>query len=225
MVVINLAGKIVVGADEASRGLIVGPMVIGVCAIDEEMSIKFRNFGIKDSKRYTTTTKLHAHADFIKKNALAWSVKVLSAKVLNNFNKSGMSMDEAEAYAFFRGLEDIIKKVPDINEYQVDNFQAKDKLRSLLQKNTKMKNIKLIILPKADAKYISVGAGSILARDQSLKELVKIRKKYGDFGSGSTSDKKTITWLENHYLQNRSWPTDIIRTYWKTITNIEKKFK
>ncbi len=220
-----MAGKIVAGADEAGRGLIVGPMVIGVCAIDEEMSIKFRNFGIKDSKKYTTTNKLHAHADFIKKNALAWSVKVLSAEVLNNFNKSGMSMDEAEAYAFFRGLEDVIKKAPGITDYQVDNFQAKGKLRSLLQDNPKMKDIKLIILPKADAKYISVGAGSILARDQSLKELTKIRTKYGDFGSGSTSDRKTITWLKDHYLQYRSWPDEIIRTYWKTITNIENELK
>lgn len=220
-----MTGKIVVGADEAGRGLIIGPMVIGVCAIDEEMSIKFRNFGIKDSKMYSTTKKLQAHADFIKKNALAWSVKILSAKVLNNFNKNGMSMDEAEAYAFFRGLEEVIKKVPAIDEYQVDNFQAKGRLRSLLQEKPKMKNIKLIILPKADAKYISVGAGSILARDQSLKELAKIRTKYGDFGSGSTSDQKTRTWLKNHYLQNRSWSNDIVRTYWKTITNIEKELK
>jgi len=220
-----LTGKIVVGADEAGRGLVIGPMVIGVCAVDEEMSVKFRKFGIKDSKKYSTTNKLQAHADFIKKNALAWSVKILSAKVLNNFNRNGMSMDEAEAYAFFRGLEDIIKKVPDITEYQVDNFQAKGKLHSLLKENPKMKDIKLIILPKADAKYISVGAGSILARDQSLKELAKIRTKYGNFGSGSTSDQKTITWLKNHYLQNRSWPNDIIRTYWKTITNIEKELK
>ena len=220
-----MTGRIVVGADEAGRGLIIGPMVIGVCAIDEATEKKFRDFGITDSKKYTTTRKLHAHADFIKRNSLAWSVKVLSAKVLNNFKKNGMTMDEAEAFAFFRALEEISKKIPAIDEYQVDNFQARGKLRSLMKENSNLNKIKLIILPKADAKYISVGAGSILARDQSLKELTKIRNKYGDFGSGSTSDQKTRTWLKNYYLKNNSWSEEIIRTYWKTIENIEKELK
>ena len=217
--------KIVVGADEAGRGIIIGPMVIGAVALDEIREKQLKNFGIKDSKKYSSINKIRAHADYIKKNSLAWSVIELSAEVLNNFNKNGMTMDEAEAYAFYRAIEDIAKKVKNISEFQVDNFQAVKKLKSLLKNNEITKNIDLIVLPKAELKYIAVGGGSILARTKSLEEMEKISKKYGNIGSGSTSDKTTIKWLREYYNENKTWPEKIVRTYWKTIKNIEKEFE
>ncbi|NHJ84841.1 MAG: ribonuclease HII [Asgard group archaeon] len=216
--------KIVVGADEAGRGLIIGPMTIGACAIDDEIESIFWEVGIKDSKKYTTIKKIDAHVNVIKKQAIAYSVIILQADILNNFNKNGMTMDEAEAYAFFRALEEITQKVDNISEYQVDNFQAVNKLKSLMKDNDTTKKIKLITSPRAESKYISVGAASLLAKQKATQELDKIRDKFGDFGSGSTSDKKTIRWLTEYYDKNRSWPTKIVRTYWKTVTNIEKKF-
>ncbi|NHK30308.1 MAG: ribonuclease HII [Asgard group archaeon] len=218
-----MSNQIVVGADEAGRGLIIGPMVIGACAVNEEILEVFKKIGIKDSKRYTSQQKLNFHVDKIKKKALAWSVKDLPADVLTNFNKNGMTMDEAEAYTFYRALEEIQKKIPKIKEYQVDNFQAVGRLKMLMKQNSKMKDIKLIVLPKAESKYIAVSAGSLLARAKSLSELDKIRKKYGDFGSGSTNDKRTINWLKNYYKQNSSWPEKIVRVYWKTIEKIERE--
>jgi len=214
-------GKIVVGADEAGRGLIIGPMTIGACAINDSIKQQFERIGIKDSKNYSSHNKISAHAELIKRVSLAWSVKTLSAEVLTNYNKNGMSMDEAEAYAFFRAIEDIAKKVPKIAEYQVDNFQAVGKLRSLLKENKSTRDVKLIVTPRAEKEFIAVGAGSVLARNASLEELRKIRTEYGDFGSGSTNDKKTINWLKQYYKKNRSWPKKIVRVYWKTMQRLE----
>jgi len=217
-------GKIVVGADEAGRGLIIGPMVIGACAVDDDVKQRFQRIGIRDSKNYSSHKRIKAHAEFIKKESLSWSIKTLTADVLTNYNKNGMSMDEAEAYAFFRAIEDIAKKIPAISEYQVDNFQAVSKLRSLLKENKSTSNVKLIVTPKAEKEFIAVGAGSVLARNASLDALQDIRAKYGDFGSGSTNDKKTINWLKQYYKQNHSWPK-IVRVYWKTIDRLEKELK
>jgi ribonuclease HII len=220
----NLTKKIVIGADEAGRGLIIGPMVIGACAIDDDIKIKFEDWNIRDSKSYSSLKRLQEHTNLIKGQALAFDEQVITAKVLTNFNKEGLSMDVAEAYAFYKAIENISKKVKDIHEIQVDNFQAKGILRKQLKSNEKLKNVKLIILPKADSKYIAVGAGSILARYRAITELSKLKEKYGNFGSGSTSDKRTIAWLKKYYSQNKSWP-DIVRTYWKTIDRIEKEIK
>ncbi|MGC9779969.1 MAG: ribonuclease HII [Candidatus Heimdallarchaeota archaeon] len=217
--------KIVVGADEAGRGLIIGPMVIGASAIDNSIADNFRQLGIKDSKKYTSVRKIDEHANAIKKTSFAWSVKVLSAEVLNNFNKNGMTMDEAEAFAFFRAIEEIVKKVKGVQEYQVDNFQAVARLKSLLKKNNSTRHIKLIVMPKAESKYIAVSAGSILARSKSLHELSNIRNKYGNFGSGSTNDIKTINWLKQYYRENQKWPSKIVRTHWKTIDRLEREIK
>ncbi len=218
-------GKIVVGADEAGRGLIIGPMTIGACAVNDSIKQQFERIGIKDSKNYSSHNKISAHAELIKRVSLAWSVKTLSAEVLTNYNKNGMSMDEAEAYAFFRAIEDIAKKVPKIAEYQVDNFQAVGKLRSLLKENKSTRDVKLIVTPRAEKEFIAVGAGSVLARNASLEELRKIRTEYGDFGSGSTNDKKTINWLKQYYKKNRSWPKKIVRVYWKTIQRLENEIE
>jgi len=214
---------IVVGADEAGRGLIIGPMVIGACAIDEQLAKEFLQLGIKDSKNYHSQEKLRTHAELIKEKSLAWSLKVLTARDLNNFNKSGLTMDEAEAYAFFRALESIAAKVGNITTFQVDNFQAVKTLRRLLKQSDELKETRLIVCAKADTKYIAVSAGSILARAKTLSELGKIRKRFGDFGSGSTSDSRTIAWLRNYYQEHHSWPTEIVRVYWKTIKEIEQK--
>ena len=75
--------KIVVGADEAGRGLIIGPMTIGACAIDDKIESIFWEVGIKDSKKYTTIKKIDAHVNVIKKQALAFSVITLQSDILN----------------------------------------------------------------------------------------------------------------------------------------------
>ena len=219
-----LLNKIVAGADEAGRGLIIGPMTIGAVASNDEINNLFKRSGIKDSKKYSSLRKLQEHANFIRKSALSFSIKTLDADVLTNFNKNNMTMDEAEAFGFFRAVEEITEKVGQIEEYQVDNFQAISLLRKLLKENRKTENVKLIVLPKAEEKYVAVSAGSILAREKSLIELEKIRRKYGNFGSGSTNDKQTINWLKNYYQKNGSWPNKIVRTFWKTTKKIEDEF-
>lgn len=215
----------VVGADETGRGIIIGSMFIGACAITPAIAESFRDMGIRDSKRYTSIRKLKAHAEIIKQRSLAWRTTKLSAQTLNNFNKNNMSMDEAEAYGFFQTLQEIVNEIDGVQEFRVDNFQEAKKLRQLMSKESTTKNITLIISPRAESKYVSVSAAAIIARVASLKELEAIRVKYGDFGSGSTSDRRTIDWLREYYKNHRSWPTEIVRTYWRTIDKIEKEFR
>ncbi|MHA1504696.1 MAG: ribonuclease HII [Candidatus Heimdallarchaeota archaeon] len=215
---------IVAGADESGRGLVIGPMTIGVCAVDYKIINQFREMGLKDSKKYSTQKELFQHAKYIKYYSKAWSVKVITAKVLTNYNKNNMTMDQAEAYAFFHSLQEITNKEKNIAEFQVDNFQAVKELENLMAQDKYTRDIKLIVLPKADTKYIAVSAGSVLARAELLTRLQDLTQKHGYFGSGSTNDKKTITWLKKYYIKHKSWP-DIVRTYWKTIKNIEKEIE
>ncbi|MBD3192208.1 MAG: ribonuclease HII [Candidatus Heimdallarchaeota archaeon] len=221
----KLNQKVIVGADETGRGIIIGSMFIGACAITPSQEQSFRDWGVRDSKRYTSIGKLKAHAQLIKQHSLAWRTKKLSAETLNNFNKNNLTMDEAEAYTFFQILQEIVEEIKAVQEFRVDNFQEAKKLRQLMSKDPTTKNITLIISPKAESKYVSVSAAAILARVASLEELEKIRVKYGDFGSGSTSDKRTINWLRNYYKTHQSWPTEIVRTYWKTIDKIEREVR
>lgn len=43
----------VAGVDEAGRGPVIGPLVIGVAVIDEKNIERLRDIGVKDSKQLT----------------------------------------------------------------------------------------------------------------------------------------------------------------------------
>ena len=78
---------------------------------------------------------------------------------------------------------------------------------------------------KADVKYPVVSAASILAKVTRDWEIEKIKKKIKqDFGSGYTSDPRTVKFLKENY---EKYP-DIFRKSWisfKTVVNNKNQRK
>ena len=68
---------------------------------------------------------------------------------------------------------------------------------------------------KADFNHVVVGAASILAKVTRDAEIEKIKQKIGiDFGSGYSSDPKTINFLKEH--ANDTKLKGIFRESWST---------
>ncbi len=57
-------------------------------------------------------------------------------------------------------------------------------------------NPQIVSKHKADEIFPVVSAASIIAKVNSDNQIKKLRSKYGDFGSGYLSDKKTISFLK-----------------------------
>ncbi|HQT44653.1 MAG TPA: hypothetical protein PLO51_01630 [Candidatus Micrarchaeota archaeon] len=75
---------------------------------------------------------------------------------------------------------------------------------------------------KAESRFPVVAAASIIAKVARDGFIEKIKKEIGiDFGSGYTSDPRTIAFLQEHAYDANVKP--YLRTKWKTLDNIRQK--
>lgn len=72
---------------------------------------------------------------------------------------------------------------------------------------------------KADDLYPIVSAASIIAKDKRDTLIEELKEKYGDFGSGYPSDKRTVDFLRNWIKKNKKVP-DFARKSWETVKKI-----
>ena len=143
----------ILGVDEAGRGPMAGPLVVGGVIFPED----FYDERINDSKKLTEK-KREALYDFIIENALAYQIEVLSVEEVDKLNVYEASRT---------GMKRIVASLePD--------FTLSDAMP--------LGDIPHLSIIKGDAKSLSIGAASILAkvtRDRIMKEYGKQYPEYG----------------------------------------------
>ena len=146
------------GIDEAGRGPLAGPVVVGAVIMPKDSFIE----GVNDSKKVSEKKREKLY-DEITQNAIAWSVGIVDQKTIDEIN-----ILNATKLALKKALEGLEKR-PDI--IMVD---ALDKMDTL--------GIPYISVIKGDAKVYSIAAASIVAkvtRDRIMREWDEIYPKYG----------------------------------------------
>lgn len=209
---------LVLGVDEAGRGPVMGPLVIGAVLMEQEDIPKLQHLGVKDSKLLTPK----------KRESLFWEI-AKTAKAYEIIMIFPNEIDEAIASPNLNlNWLEAIKTAQLINQLNPDeaildcpstNTKAYADYLKVYLKN---KNIKIIAEHKADVKYAIVSAASIIAKVTRDKEIEKLKEKYGDFGSGYPSDPKVKEFLEKNWnkhegLFRKSWST------WQRFKNGEKQ--
>lgn len=143
----------ILGVDEAGRGPMAGPLVVGGVIFPED----FYDERINDSKKLTEKKREELY-DLIIENALAYQIEVLSVEEVDTLNVYEASRT---------GMKRIIASLePD--------FTLSDAMP--------LGDIPHLSIIKGDAKSISIGAASILAkvtRDRMMKEYGKQYPEYG----------------------------------------------
>ena len=71
--------------DEAGRGCLFGRVYIA-CVVLPKNEEDFSGVDIKDSKKFSSKTKLNEKADYIKKHAIAWHITYIESDVIDNIN-------------------------------------------------------------------------------------------------------------------------------------------
>lgn len=143
----------ILGVDEAGRGPMAGPLVVGGVIFPED----FYDDRINDSKKLTEK-KREALYDLIIENALSYQIEVLSVEEVDTLNVYEASRT---------GMKRIVESLePD--------FTLSDAMP--------LGDIPHLSIIKGDAKSLSIGAASILAkvtRDRIMKEYGKQYPEYG----------------------------------------------
>lgn len=151
--------KVIVGTDEAGRGPLFGPVVAAACALNEDFKLE----GLTDSKQLTEK-KREKYFDYIKENAIAYGIGIVSAKEIDEIN-----IYEASRKAMMIAIKELSKKIKP--EYVLSDAMPLPELK-----------IPYEAIIKGDAKSISIAAASVLAkvtRDHMMYEEDKKHPEYG----------------------------------------------
>jgi len=182
----------IVGIDEAGRGPIIGPMVMCGVVIEEGQEKELEALGVKDSKLLSPSARERIAKTLEKKykhHIVIISPIEIDSVVGNGKTKNLNWLEAEKAGEIVNALKPdrvlIDCPSPNLKAYTEFIRERVDGKREIVCEH------------KADAKYLVVGAASIIAKVTRDAEIEKLKKHVGvDFGSGYIADPKTKLFTE-----------------------------
>ena len=194
------------GVDEAGRGSVMGPLVVGAVWVEDDDVLS--KIGVRDSKKLTPKTRGRMYDEIVSK-ADGWHVVIASADDIDARRKD-MSLNDVELRMFAEAVSahpctTVYADCPDVNETKFST-----------RLDTLVDGPAIIAKHKADDTYPVVSAASIIAkvtRDHMIDEL---HRELGDFGSGYPSDHYTMDFIEA-WMKDNGCPPPHTRRSWEPI--------
>ena len=160
-----------IGLDEVGRGPLFGRVYTAAVILPKDDT--FDHFKMKDSKRFHSKKKIEETAEYIKENAIAWSISFEDEQMIDKIN-----ILQATQQSMHNCIAQIIKKNQSLStstEYHllVDGSY----FNSYIHYNPiskKFDQLEHTCITGGDDKYTAIAAASILAkvaRDQYIEEL------------------------------------------------------
>jgi ribonuclease HII len=208
-------GRKLAGIDEAGRGPVLGPMVIGAVVVDEEKLPLLKELGVRDSKKLTPKRREHLFEEIT--NIV--DDYVLLVLLPQQIDSREGTLNEFEVENFVKALNSL-KVKPDV--VYIDAADVKEeRFGEEIGKRLEFK-AEIVAEHGADDKFLPVSAASILAKVTRDREIERLKKEYGEIGSGYPSDPRTREFLEEYYRKHDDFPP-IVRRTWKTLKKIAEK--
>jgi ribonuclease HII len=146
------------GCDEAGRGCLAGAVYAAAVILPKD----FRNELLNDSKQLTEHQR-YALREVIEREALAWSVGIVSAGEIDKIN-----ILNASILAMHRAV-DGLKIRPEYLLIDGNRFK-------------KYQDLPHTTVVKGDGKYMSIAAASVLAKTYRDDYMMELHKKYPQYG-------------------------------------------
>jgi ribonuclease HII len=166
-----------VGIDEAGRGPMFGRVYVGAVVLPKDNK-QFDFSKMKDSKKFHSEKKIKEAADYIKSNAIAWSVTYAEHNEIDSKNIRKATID-----CMHNAVNNILEKL---------NTPA-DKLYLLVDGNDFIPMMKLckdsyiqiphICVEGGDNTYASIAAASILAKVERDEYIMKMCKEHPELNT------------------------------------------
>jgi len=210
------------GVDDAGRGPIIGPLVIGGIVLPRERVKDLLSMGVKDSKLLTAITRTQL-AQRIRVLASRVSLREIQPKEIDDVVLHGAKLRRLN-FLEARVMAEVINELQP-SEVYVDASDVNEKrygedVRSFLMND--LKSIKIVSEHHADRNYPAVSAASIIAKVHRDQVIEHLHDEYGDFGSGYITDPKTMQFLRAYRRLHDAYPP-IVRVSWKTAKEIEEE--
>jgi len=213
----TLEGQTVtISIDEAGKGSALGPLVVSVVVLDKATEQYLAGMGVKDSK-LLSRSKREALYDVILEQAIYCQSIHLSAEEIDR-RRDSYTLNQIEANLFYQLIQDCINALPleqPCNIYidSIENNAIGFAFPFVHSFPEPLYNV--ICETKADSRYVSVGAASILAkveRDRYIQNLEVLMNE--KIGSGYPSDSITVNFIKRYYqTHNKSFPVELRKSW------------
>ncbi|MFX0073550.1 MAG: ribonuclease HII, partial [Candidatus Hermodarchaeota archaeon] len=181
--------------------------------LESELSF-LTKIGVKDSKKLSAKKRCEV-SEKIKNACQSYEVVIVSAKEIDNREKKRITMNRLEEIK----MAEIINKLkPDkiyLDAADVNEKRFGQSIKKLLDYSPN----KIISKHKGDDLFPIVSAASIIAKDKRDLIVKELNKKYGTFGSGYPSDKRTTEFIKDWVKEHKSVP-EFVRKSWETTKKI-----
>lgn len=198
------------GIDEAGRGSVMGPLIVGIVRTDNDEGLI--SLGVKDSKKLTPRKREAIYAELVE--SYDTSVIEISAEEIDR-QRNYISLNEIELNMFTEAFNKlsagtVYADCPDINE---GNFSGS--MRSKCGGSCRV-----VAEHKADDRYPVVSAASIVAKVTRDRRITEISKEFGtNIGSGYPSDRITMDFIEKWIKENGRAPA-YTRCSWEPVRRL-----
>ncbi len=205
----------ILGIDEAGRGAIIGPLVIGGVLVDKRGEKQLIKIGVKDSKELSPKKRELLYKK-IRKIAKDYITLKIPAKEIDELRKR-INLNRIEAEKMAQIIKVMKADVAYVDTPQVSTEKFKAVLLALAKNKTK-----IICENYADVKYPVCSAASILAKVERDKEIERIKKIVNyDIGVGYSHDYKSIEFVKKCLAEKKH--LEFIRHSWITTIALKKK--
>jgi ribonuclease HII len=198
----------VMGLDEAGRGCVLGPLVVGAFTVEVEAEAAVRATGATDSKKLSAK----------RREALIGPLGALGVVHLREITPAQIDAENINTLEEIAFAQLILEERPD--KVIIDAPCHPRGIPAFVERLVKRIGYRpeLVVEPKADLNYPACSAASIFAkvrRDSHIHAL-------GAVGSGYPSDPVTRAWLKGFMERGEAFPS-CVRTRWGTIRNLAQE--
>ena len=204
----------VLGIDEAGRGSVLGPLVVGGYLVDSDREAELRSIGARDSKLLTRERRNEVHTALGpvgRRRAIAIAPREIDRWVA----RGELNLLEAEVFArLVRELEPEVVRVdacdPDARRFGVLVRRLSGRSRPVIARH------------HADRDDPVVGAASIVAKVERDRRIARLRDRLGsEIGSGYPSDSRTIDFLRGVLERDPTARPSFVRWSWATMKRVK----
>ena len=202
---------LIAGIDEAGRGCVIGPLIITGILLESESLPKLIELGVKDSKLLTSKKRDSLYSEILKLSINHYTINLPPPQI------DKVVRSDRKLHKLNRLEAQTMAKIIEVLKPQEAYVDAADVLENRFGSHIQeclRKRVKIFSEHKADRTYPIVSAASIIAKVERDREIVKLTKRYGDFGSGYLIDEKTVTFLKKLLDRYGEYPS-CVRKSWE----------
>jgi ribonuclease HII len=205
------------GIDEAGRGPVVGPLVVGLVLGAPE---KLSKLGVRDSKLLSPARRTALDAQIREAADRVEVIEVSASELDARMERRSLNVVEVDCFA------ELARRVP-ADTYYLDACDTNPRRfgNAFLARLLREPPPRVVSEHGADARYPLVSAASIVAkvrRDRVIRTIAdRLEPAIGlPLGSGYSHDERTIAFLERHLELHGRLPAEA-RAQWATSQNLK----